>query len=80
MKTEQINFALQHIQEILENIRPNNDWKIVYVAYDDDTEVLAGEEVFKIYIEGRLAYEVNVTCDSVLTALSELMSKLAKKF
>jgi len=88
-KTKQIIFGMSKIQEILNNIRPGNTWEI---AYDNPERVplsdwdrnyhnlIDGEDYFFIWQDKKLLYTIDVTGDSVLTALWELMEKLAKKF
>ena len=88
-KTELIMFAVSKIEEILEHIRPNNGWEIAYdipehISLTDwDRKYLNlvdGENYFFIYVDSKLLYAVNVTCDSVLTAIQELVTKLSAKF
>lgn len=88
-KTEQILFATKKIEEILEHVRPNNGWEIAYdipehVSLTDwdrhYLNLINGDEYFFIYVNSELLYAVNVTGDSVLTAIYELIDKLAKKF
>jgi len=88
-KTEQINFAIQKVQEILNIIRPENNWKITYstpenIEVSDWDRTYHGlinkEDYFFIWIGQKLHYTVNVTGDSVLTAIQELINKLALKF
>ena len=77
------------VEEILDIIRPGNDWEIAYdipehVPMSDWTKsylgLIDGEDYFFIYVEGRLLYAVNVTGDSELTAIQELITKLSAKF
>lgn len=86
MKELQINFALRRIKEILDKIKPGNNWKIEYVKFDESninkykTKYQLNGEYFMIYIDGDLIYTIDVTGDSILTAIKELMDKLAAKF
>ena len=85
MKEENLNYCIKKIKEILDYLRPGNKWAIAYgkaqSTWSKGTHVMySGEEYFYIFEENRLLYTVNVTADSELTALSELMNKLAKKF
>ena len=77
------------VKEILDIILPGNDWEIAYdipehVPMSDWTkqylQLIDGEDYFFIYVGGRLMYAVNVTGDSILTAIQELITKLAAKF
>ena len=88
-KTEQIMFAISKIEEILEHIRPNNGWEIAYdipehVSLTDwerkYLNLINGKDYFFIFVDSKLLYAINVTGDSVLTAIYELMDKLSKKF
>lgn len=88
-KTKQICFGINRIQEILDHIRPNNNWEIVYDTPEHvpmtewDRKYLQlcnGEDYFFIFVGSQLLYAVNVTGDSVLTAMQELITKLAEKF
>ena len=88
-KTAQILNCTKKIEEILDCIRPGHNWEIAYdipehvCVSDWDKEYLGlidGEEYFFIFIGEELMYAVNVTGDSVLTAIQELVTKLAAKF
>ena len=88
-KRKQINFCIDRIYEILDLLRPNNKWRILYGKtedYDIDDwkkqylQLVDREDYFFIYVENELLYAVNVTGDSVLTAVQELITKLAAKF
>ena len=88
-KTTQIDFCTEKIKEILDYLRPDNKFKLVY-AKPEEVEIsnwkrkylqlLNGEDYFLIYYEDEPLYAVNVTGDSVLTAIRELVDKLADKF
>lgn len=86
---DKILFCKEKVEEMLECIRPGNDWKIVYsipskvTLSDWDRKylgVIDGEDYFFIFVENRPLYAVNVTGDSVMTAIQELVTKLAAKF
>ena len=88
-KDMQILHCTRKIEEILEYLRPNNQWEIAYdipehVHLSDwDRKylgVIDGEDYFFIFVEGNPLYAINVTGDSVLTAIRELVEKLADKF
>ena len=88
-KRKIINFCIDRIYEILNEIRPGNNWTIIYskpeeIELDDWKKqylgIINGEDYFFIYIDHSLTYAVNVTGDSILTAVQELINKLAIKF
>lgn len=88
-KTEQILFATSKIEEILEHIRPNNGWEITYDKPEHMNltdwdrkylQLINGEDYFFLFVDSKLLYAVNVTGDSVITAIYELVAKLAAKF
>lgn len=85
----QIQYGLKKVSELLEFIRPDNDWTIIYdvpervpmTEWDKQYfQLIYGDNYFFIFVDGKLLYAVNVTGDSVLTAISELVNKLAAKF
>ena len=90
MKEKQIRFAIVKIQEILNNLSPGNDWKIIYTNNSEafnlsnwDKEyhrIYQDEEYFLIFNKERLLYAVNVTGERPIFALSELMNLLGRKF
>lgn len=88
-KTNQILFCAKKIESMLEYIRPNNGWEIAYdipehvnlTEWDRHYHNLYdGEDYFFVFVNGKLLYAINVTGDSVLTAVQELITKLAAKF
>lgn len=88
-KTIKIIYCMSKIQDILDYLRPGNNWELAYdipehvVLSDWDKERLGlidGEDYFFIFIENKVMYAINVTGDSVLTAIEELVHKLAQKF
>ena len=93
-KTAMMKMGTDFISILLNVVRPDKDIRIEYVRTteenikdfsDWDVErfgILTGEELILIFdkTENHLLYVVNVTGDSVLTAMSELMNLIAKKF
>lgn len=88
-KTTQIDFCLDKIKEILDYLRPNNKWKIVYTKPEEVEmsdwkreylKLLEGEDYFITYYEEEPMYAINVTGDSVLCSMSELTKLLVQKF
>lgn len=88
-KTKKMISCMEKIKEILNIIQPGNDWAIVYstpenMPLDDWSrkyhQLINGDDYFFIYVNKDLLYTVNVTCDSILTAIHELVAKLAAKF
>lgn len=93
-KHDEMAHAIRCISSLLQKVRPDKDIDIAYRREDMESvkefsdwdrqchHILSGDE--NIYIwdakNGTLLYAVNVTGDSVLTAISELMSLIAKKF
>lgn len=87
-----IQFGINKIQEVLKALNPEKKWDIVYCApgtyedtFDDWTiqyhNIVPGEEyIFICDADNHLLYAINVTGDSVLCALEELMEKLVDKF
>ena len=73
-KKEKINFGLVKIERILDCVDDSKQWNLLY----SDSE--RGEYIFIFDNEGNRLYSVNVSADNVLTALSELMSLLSKKY
>ena len=88
-KTTRILHCTEKVQEILDYLRPDNKWEI---AYDKPEHVSLSdwernyhnlydrEDYFFVFIDGKLVYTINVTGDNELTAIYELIEKLAKKF
>ena len=79
------------IQQYLEFLKPEKKWDIVYAIPKDCEKkfgewstkyhgLINGEEYIFIFEKKTLLYAINVTGDSTLTAISELMDLLAKKF
>ena len=61
--------------EIAKNCKEKyGEWNTKYLG------LLEGEEYFLVSLDDNLLYAVNVTGDSVLTAFSELMNLLSRKF
>lgn len=88
-KTTQIDFCIEKIKEILDYLRPENKWNIGYAKPEEIIipswkyeylQLIDGEDYFFIFIEDEIMYAINVTGDSVLTAIHELVGKLADKF
>lgn len=95
-KPHAMNWALSCIRDILIALNESKglNWDIIYRKETEETiehlsdwerkyhHILTGEEYFYIreVDTGDLLYTVNVTGDSVLTALSELMNLLSRKF
>ena len=88
-KTEKILYCTQKIKDILDYLRQGNDWEIKYgkpeniplTSWDKEIlQLICGEDYFFIYVGNVPLYAVNVTADSVLTAINELVNKLAVKF
>lgn len=87
-KQDQISKCIMKVEEMLEYLRPNNGWRITYsntaVSLDDwDIKrlgIIEGEEYIYVYVKGSLLYAINVTADSVLCAMSELLNLLTNKF
>ena len=75
-ETKALNWNLMYRKETDESIKSMTKWEREY------RNILVGEEY--IYVRevdtGDLLYAVNVTGDSLLTALSEFMDLLSKKF
>lgn len=88
-KTKQIEFCLNKIHEIMNELRPKCNWSIRYAKPEEIAihewkkeylKIIDNEDYFFVYIDGSLTYAVNVTGDSVMTAIYELINLLAKKF
>jgi hypothetical protein len=95
-KKHRINWALGRISDILinENAAKGLNWNLTYRKENEETiqkltdwerrlhRILPGGEY--IYVRevdtGDLLYAVDVTGDSVITALSELMDLISRKF
>lgn len=93
-KEEYIDYSIEKIKDILQFLRPEKSWEIKYIRLKLPAEVfdewtityhglIANEEYILIYDDeqmNHLLYAINVTGDSVLCALSELMQLLVNKF
>lgn len=93
-KSDEMAYAIRCISSLLKKVRPNLHVDIAYRREDEKSvqdysiqerlyhHILSGDE--NIYIwnaeDGVLLYTVHVTGDSVLTACSELMELLSRKF
>ena len=73
-KEDKIKFGLKKIEEILDCVNKNKPWILWYKNSEK------GEYIFIFDNEGNKLYSIDVTADSVLTALSELMNLLARKY
>ena len=88
-KTDLIFSCTKKVKEILDIIRPDNKWSIHYSKPAEINipdwkreylQLIDGEDYFFVDIDGDIIYAINVTGDSVLTAVHELVAKLAAKF
>ena len=88
-KTKQIDFCTEKIKEILDYLRPDNKFKIVYAKPEEVNmsdwkreylRLLCDEDYFIVYYDDEPLYAINVTGDSVLTAIRDLVNLLANKF
>lgn len=88
-KTTQIDFCTEKIKEILDYLRPDNKFKIVYAKPEEVNmsdwkreylRLLCGEDYFIVCYDDEPLYAINVTGDSVLTAIRDLVNLLANKF
>ena len=88
-KTIKILECTKKIEEILQIIRPDNNWEIAYDTPEhvDLTDwdrkylqLIDGEDYFFIFVDGSPLYAVNVTGDSIICALYELIELLSRKF
>lgn len=86
-----IDKGIEKIQEFLQEYRPEKHWDIIVAQVDDPKDlfddwtiayhgILSEEEYIFIIEDNHLLYALNVTADSVLCALSELMQLLVNKF
>lgn len=90
----QIMHGKEHIEEILHEINPYKQWTIIYIPrLDHPEEYFTSEQIrmngiapgdsYFIIREAKydvLLYTINVTGDSALCALKELMNLCANKF
>lgn len=93
-KEQAINFALNDVLNILHLARADKNIGIEYIRTTQENlkrfsewdrerfVMLTGEELFLVSDNrtNHLLYVVNVTGDSVLTAMAELMNMIANKF
>lgn len=90
-KTIDINLGIQKIQEFLSEYRPEKHWDIAYYKMDDPAKyfdawtigyhgIISEDEYIFIFDDSHLLYALNVTGNSVLYTMSELMRLLANKF
>jgi hypothetical protein len=88
-----MDFAIEQVQNILTMVNPMKKWTIKFQKLDNENihdfsdwdrkyyGLHTGDESFLIFDEeDHLLYVVNVTGDSIITAVYELMSKLSCKF
>lgn len=70
------HISITYGKETEESIKALKPWDVQRFG------ILSGEELFMVWDDrtGDLLYVVNVTADSMLTAVSELMNLLARKF
>ena len=92
-KAQQINEALTHVSAIMKAVYDRQKCRLEYGNEDYESvkrfteftreyhRILPGMEYIYIYdSDGYLLYAVNVTADSVLTAIAELMELISRKF
>ena len=92
-KEREINYGIMQIESILQMIRPEKRWRIMYAKVTDDVlnsfsdwqkqyhGIRKNEEYFFIWNEeGCLLYVLNVSAESTLYSLSNLLKLLADKF
>jgi len=93
-KQLQMNQCLSCVRQIMNIVRPEKKWRMEYQQVTETSlakftpfaqryfHILTGDEYIFIWDEeyNDLLYAVNVSADSVMTALSELMSLLSYKF
>ena len=92
-KRFEINYGIASIHGILRAINPKKNWLIVWKKMDDEAmsaltdwqreyhRIRKNQEYFLIYNdEGCLLYALNVSAESTLCSLSNLMKLLADKF
>lgn len=93
LKESEINYGVVQIQGILQMLRPEKRWRIMYAKVTDDVlnifndwqkkyhGIRKNEEYFFIWDdEGCLLYVLNVSAESTLYSLSNLLKLLADKF
>lgn len=93
-KKDDIATGIGHVIGIMKIVNPEKarTWRIEYMRMEKDTldtfsdfdvkyhGLLLGEEYIMIFDEFGILYAINVTGDSVLYTMKELMDKLADKF
>ena len=91
-KKTQIEYGIMQIKGILQMLRPEKVWKITYAKMNGDNieefsewhrqyhGIRAGDEYFFIWEGDSLLYAGNVSAESALYSLSNLMKLLADKF
>ena len=92
-KAQQINEALTHVSAIMTAANTRQKCRLEYrnenyesvKRFTEFTRerlgILPGMEYIYVYdSDGYLLYAVNVTADSVLTAIAELMDLISRKF
>lgn len=92
-KKAEISYGIMQIESILHMIHPEKKWKILWTKIDDETwnclsdwqkqyhGIIKNQEYFLIFDEfGALLYALNVSAESTLYSLSNLMKLLADKF
>ena len=92
-KETQINYGIMQIQGILQMLRPEKKWEILYAKMTDEVlnnltdwqkeyhGIRKSDEYFLIFDdEGCLLYALNVSAESTLYSLSNLMKLLADKY
>ena len=93
-KAYEVGKGIEHIMSMLKIVNPQKAkrWRIEYMRMGKDTldtfgsfevnyhGLLLNEEYIMIFDETGLLYAINVTGNSVLYTLKELMDKCADKF
>ena len=94
-KQTEINYGLEAIRSILQMLKPEKRWIIYYAKVTDEIffsfsewniqyhHIRKGDEYFFIYEDSSdrpLLYAVNVSAESTLYSLANLMKLLADKF
>lgn len=92
-KKAEISYGIMQIESILHMIRPEKKWEILWKKIDDEAwnllsdwqkkyhDIIKNQEYFLIFDEcGTLLYVLNVSAESTLYSLSNLMKLLADKF
>ena len=92
-KKAEISYGIMQIESILHMIHPEKKWRILWTKIDDEAwnclsdwqkqyhGIIKNQEYFLIFDEfGALLYALNVSAESTLFSLSNLMKLLADKF